>query len=207
MFLLVTGASAAGKSTVRERVQSELSPAVECVELRHVVAIPPIPTLAWRQEAAEAIVRRAVEGQTEGHHLLLSGDPVAAGEVLAAPSADELDGIAVCLLDVGAEAQTARLTARGDDPAQFVHHLAFADWMRRHARDPGHRLEVLTTTGWPPMCWERLAHVGDAWPKAIHVVDTSTMNRSAVAAEVLGWCRRVLAGELPAMRAISAAGG
>src|SRR5581483_4319082 len=100
MFLLLTGASGAGKSTARELVADALGAQIECVELGHVVSIPPVHTKAWRQQATEAVVQRALNLQAVGRHLLLAGDPVAAGEVLAAPSADKLDAIAVCLLDV-----------------------------------------------------------------------------------------------------------
>jgi hypothetical protein len=144
MFLLVTGASGAGKSTVRRLVTADLSPEVECVELHHVSSVPPFPTIAWRQQATEAAVQRAVELQAERRHLLLCGDPVAAGEVLAAPSAVELDGVAVCLLDLSPEAQASRLAGRGDDPALLADHHAFAGWMRGHARDPGHMPHVLS---------------------------------------------------------------
>jgi hypothetical protein len=56
--------------------------------------MPPMPTIAWRQQAAETVVQRAVALRAEGRHLLLAGDPVAAGEVVAAPSAHKLDAIA-----------------------------------------------------------------------------------------------------------------
>jgi hypothetical protein len=201
MLLLVTGASGAGKSTVRRLVAPQLGTAVECVELGDVVEVPRAPTIAWRQRATETIVRRAVGLQSQGRDLLLSGDPVAAGEVLAAPSADELDAVAVCLLDVGSAVQTQRLRARGDDPALFVHHVAFADWMRGHARDPTHMPEVLTTGGWEEMRWERWMDgrrlVG---PWAMHVIDTSGLGVEQVATEVLDWCRRALAGQTQLLR-------
>lgn len=116
MFLLVTGASGAGKSTVRRLIAHDLSPEVECVELGDVVDVPRFPTVAWRQEATEAVVQRALALEGKGRHLLLSGDPVAAAEVLAAPSADRLEAVGVCLLDVDPQAQAARLIKRGDDP-------------------------------------------------------------------------------------------
>jgi predicted ABC-type ATPase len=60
-LLLVTGASGAGKSSVRAAIERELRPDVECVELRDVAAVPVAPTLAWRQRATETVVRRALE--------------------------------------------------------------------------------------------------------------------------------------------------
>ena len=149
-LLLVTGASGAGKSTVRRAVSTELSPEVEvCIELGDVVDVPTFPDIAWRQRATEAVVQRAAVLQSDGRHLLLSGDPVAAGEVLAAPSATAPGGrCRGALLDVGPDAQAARLERRGDDPGVARAHQAFADWMRAHARDPGHMPHVLTTGGW-----------------------------------------------------------
>jgi hypothetical protein len=197
MLLLVTGASGAGKSTVRSLIAPKLGDTVECIELGDVTAVPRAPTIAWRQRATEIVVRRAVELQTQHRHVLLSGDPVAAGEVLAAPSADQLDRIAVCLLDVDRTAQTTRLRSRGDDPALFVHHVAFAEWMREHARDPCHRPEVLTTNGWDEMRWERWTNneqSPQSWQMA--VIDTSSLTVEQVAEDVLGWCRLALAGRV-----------
>jgi hypothetical protein len=143
-------------------------------------------------------VRRAIDLQLWGRHLLLAGDPVAAAEVVAAPSATGLEGIAVCLLDLDSEAQAARLSARGDDPALLHHHQAFAEWMRDHAEDPAHMTHVLSGGGWEEMRWERLSSVTDTW--ATEVVDTTRLSRRGVADAVANWCRRALSGDAPAFR-------
>jgi hypothetical protein len=145
VLLLITGASGAGKSSARAAVAPELSPCVECVELRDLspVSIATGMTQMWRQQTAEVAVHRALELQASGRHLLLAGDPVPALEIVAAPSAPQLDAIAVCLLDVDAEEQAARLAARGDPPALLPHHQAFAEWMRRQASDPLHMPHVV----------------------------------------------------------------
>jgi predicted ABC-type ATPase len=109
VLLLITGASGVGKSTVRALVAPELGSEVECVELMDLTERPVAVTRVWRQQTTEAAVRRAVELQACGRHLLLAGDPVPAVEVVAAPSAPALDAIGVCLLDAAAEAQTERL--------------------------------------------------------------------------------------------------
>ncbi len=205
MLLLLTGASGAGKSTTRRLIAGELAPKTECVELGHVVSFPPVPTIAWRQQATEAVVQRALALQGEGRHLLLAGDPVAAGEVVAAPSATKLDAIAACLLDVNPEVQAARLGQRGDDPRLFADHVAFAEWMRGHARDRGHMPHVLSTNGWDAMRWDRLTDLDPSsggW--AVHVIDTSERSSEQVAQQVLTWCRGALNGQMPVMRAVSA---
>ena len=196
MFLVVTGASGAGKSTVRRAIAPTLaSDGVECVELHDVIHVPTVPTIAWRQQAVEAAVRRAVGLQARRRHLLLSGDPVAVGEVVAAPSADRLERIAACLLDLDADAQATRLGERGDDPTLLEHHVAFADWMRAHARDPEHMPHVLRTNAWPQMRWER--GIEGSWD--VHVIETSRLSREQVADAVLGWARRALVGQAPVL--------
>jgi hypothetical protein len=200
MFLLVTGASGAGKSTVRRAIARRVSPEIECVELSGIGAVPAVPDLAWRQRATEAAVQRALELQAQGRHLLLCGDPVAAGEVLAAPSAIGLNGVAVCLLDVGPDAQSARLAHRGDDPSLLPHHHAFAEWMRGHARDPRHMPHVLSVNGWKAMRWDRWTAtdpVDGTW--GMEVLDTSQLTAVQAAEEILAWCRRALNGTATVM--------
>ena len=112
-MLLLSGASGAGKTSVRESIGGRLAPAVEAVELRHLGTVPDNPDVAWRQRMAERAVLHAKTLDGHGRHLLLAGDPVAPGEVLAAPWAPTAD-IAVCLLDVNEAAQRKRLSNRGD---------------------------------------------------------------------------------------------
>ena len=65
VLLLISGASGAGKTSVREAIAADLAPTIEAVELRHLDAIPACPDVAWRQRMAErAVVRaRALEGK------------------------------------------------------------------------------------------------------------------------------------------------
>lgn len=200
MLLLVTGASGAGKSTARQWIAEDLGPDVVCVELHDVAGVPAVPTLAWRQQATEAAVRRAHELEVQGRHLLLAGDPVAAGEIVAAPSAHGLEGVAVLLLDLDRQTQRARLCKRGDDPTLLVHHIAFADWMRAHATDPTQRLEVLQTNGWDQMRWHRCHLLRDEGLWSTTILETSRLSVAAVAAETLRWSRDALAGQAPIMR-------
>ncbi|MBV9605587.1 MAG: hypothetical protein JO027_10785 [Solirubrobacterales bacterium] len=198
MLLLVTGASGVGKSTVRALAAPELSPEVECVELLDLTPPPAAVTRVWRQQTAELAVRRAVELQPLGRHLLLAGDPVPAAEVVAAPSASGLEAIAVCLLDASPDAQADRLTARGDPGALLPHHQAFAQWMRRQASDPLYMTHVVSDRGWGKMRWERLEELAPAW--RMHLVDTTHLTRREVADAVITWCRDALAGEAPVIR-------
>ena len=198
VLLLISGASCAGKTSVRTAIAAALEPAVAAVELRHFGAVPDPPTLEWRQRMAEEAVLAALRLDDAGRHLLLAGDPVAPGEVLAAPSAPMVD-IAVCLLDVRERAQRERLRRRGDPEELFGRHVAFADWMRRHARDPRHMPHVLSTDGWSEMRWSRLADMPtDRW--RISMIDGSDMTRAEANQAALQWVTDAIGGRAPAFR-------
>lgn len=196
MLLVVTGASGVGKSTVRRTVAEALE--IESCEIRTLATDPPVRDRRRRQEVGEDVVSQATELATSGKHLLFCGDPFPAGEVLACPSADKVD-IAICLLDANADVQLARLAARGDEPeAVYKHHVAFAAWQRRHAIDPTWETHVVTEDCWPPMQWDRWVGRTDlAGTWTIPIIDTSMLNPSEVAVQVLSWASGVLAGTEP----------
>jgi hypothetical protein len=198
VLLLVTGASGIGKTTVRKLLEPQVRAEVECVELWDLAPNPPAQSLEWRQRTTELAVQSTVQLQREGRHFLLCGDPIAVVELAAAPSAPLLDGIAVCLLDAGAQAQATRLQARGDDPALLVHHHAFADWMRNQAADPLYMLEVVTTNSWDQMRWDRIPALVPQWH--VHTIDTTDSSPQQVADAVLAWIRSTLAGAEPLLR-------
>lgn len=192
MFLLVTGASGVGKSTLRRTITRRFRATLIPAELA-TLGLTPEWSLRWRHQAVERTVQRALEAQQAGKHFLLCGDPVPPGELYAAPSADRLEGIAVCLLDAAPHAQRERLRARGDDPELLPHHLAFADWMRRHVADHRHRPDILLQDGWEAMRWERWLRPDlDQPPWDVCIIDTTDLAPSAVSAQVAAWVRGVL---------------
>jgi hypothetical protein len=196
VLLLVSGSSGVGKSTARRAIQDALSPSVESAELTYFTPLPAFPDLRWRQQTAELAAQRARELAAAGRHLLLAGDPVVAGEIVAVPTAPMID-IAILLLDADEATQTERLRRRGD-PDELLHrHVGFAAWMRRHAVDPWHLREVITEDSWEQMDWDRRPKE----PWQIPILDTTHLSEAEVAAEVLGWARNALAGSAPVFRA------
>lgn len=112
MLLLVSGASGVGKTSARIAAAPLLGDTVETAELYTLGPIPAVPTIAWRHQQIEVAVQKAIELDRAGKHLLFAGDPVPAGEVLAAPSADQVD-IAACLLDGDTPHQRSRRPSEG----------------------------------------------------------------------------------------------
>ncbi|RDI16757.1 hypothetical protein [Lentzea flaviverrucosa] len=109
MLLKLTGSSCSGKTTLARSVGDRLGRLA--VHDFDEVGVPEGADRRWRQRTTEMWVRRALEHQDRGVDLLLTGQSPL-GEVLAAPSAPLLDGIAVCLVDVSDEVRRSRLTAR-----------------------------------------------------------------------------------------------
>ncbi len=197
MFFLVTGASGAGKTTVRKLIGEEFADVLEVAELG-MLGSNPKWDIEWRHRMVERAVQKAIEAQREGKHFLLCGDPVPPGEVWAAPSADRLDRLNVCLLDAAEKAQTARLLERGDDPKYIGHHVAFADWMRQHVVDQHHRPEVIMQNAWPQMRWDRW--VGDGAnqpPWNSYIIETSELQPPEVARLVAQWLRQRIHADKP----------
>jgi hypothetical protein len=193
MFFLVTGASGAGKSTVRRLVEKTFDGRLVSAEFA-MLGVKPEWNLEWRHKMVERIAQLAIKAQHDGRHFLLCGDPVPLGELLASPSADQLDAVVVCLLDVSETAQRERLKARGDDPTLLDKHVAFADWMRGHAANPGHRPEVIIQDGWEEMRWDRWVGRNDvrsSWN--VYVINTTESEPEDIAAKVVTWIRSWLA--------------
>jgi hypothetical protein len=175
MLFVLTGSSAAGKSAVLPGLAAR----VENLEPHDFdeLGVPRGASRRWRQEATEEWTRRIVASDTDGRDTLIAGQtPI--GEWLAVPSATELEGIAVCLLDVSDRVRAKRLGRRaaGIAPgrAELGHLLAWASWHRSHAADPQWRQDVIRKGGWERMRWQRWHH----WERGDRRWDVLTLDTS-----------------------------
>jgi hypothetical protein len=184
MLLKLTGSSCSGKSTLAFTVAGRLRQVA--VHDFDEAGVPPGADLRWRQRMTEHWVLRALEYQDDGIDLLLPGQSPL-GEVLAAPSAPLLDGIAVCLVDVADDIRRARLAARGtSQPVGAL--INWAAWHRSHAHDPQHRPAVITAGSWPDMAWNRWNRWTAADPRwACHRLDTTGRAIAESASQLEQW--------------------
>jgi hypothetical protein len=124
------------------------------------------------------------------------------GELLAAPSADALDGIAVCLLHCSSETRRRRLIGRGANPDGLHDHLAFGEWFYGHALDPSHMPHVIRVASPVDMRWERWSGWTADDPRwSFEIIDTDAPTREQVAARVVAWARDVIQGRRPILAA------
>ena len=154
MIFVLTGSSGSGKSTVARSLT------VDGLEIHDSDedGVPSDANIAWRQQGIERWRQRAAE--LDDHDLLLTGQSPL-GEVLAAPSAPRLDGIAVALLEVANRSRFIRLERR--DPGKWSRQakrdfVGWARWHHAHAADPAYAPEVITDGAWPAMQWNRWAN-------------------------------------------------
>ncbi|MFB6847957.1 hypothetical protein ACFCXS_24320 [Streptomyces sp. NPDC056373] len=153
MLFKLTGSSCSGKTTLALAAAGRLGRiAVHDVD---EIGVPEGADQRWRHRMTEMWVRHALDYQERGIDLLLSAQSPL-GELLAAPSAPLLDGIAVCLVDVADPVRRARLAERAPgrwDTQAMDAYIGWAAWHRKHALDPSHRPDVITDNGWPEMVW------------------------------------------------------
>ena len=191
MLFLLFGSSAAGKTfalnALRDRVEDL------AIHDFDEIGVPSGADTAWRQEANEQWVRRALEYQAAGTDLLLAGQ-TPYGELLAAPSATSLEAISACLIDCDDDTRVERLQARGPEWFErsgggLQDYLNWAAWMRGHAADPSWRTDVIQIdAAGTEMHWSRWIH----WRAAdsrwrVRVIDTSGVPVGEVAARLIEW--------------------
>lgn len=137
MLFLVSGSSGSGKTTL-SRLVAERVPDVVVHELGELAEEPWDGERAWRRDLTERWLERAVEYAGEGRDLLLTEGVI--GELLAAPSATRLDGIAACLVDCADEERLRRIHERAPDEIverrRLWDFVSWGVWLRFHASDP-----------------------------------------------------------------------
>ena len=186
-LFLIFGSSCAGKTTLLGALRARHAE-LEIHDFDEI-GVPAGADLAWRHRANEQWVRRALEAG--GDFVLAGQTPL--GELLAAPSATQLDAISACLLDCDDTERLARMRSRGDDWAarysdnldDFVH---WGDWMRGHARDPRFRPFVIQERCDPSMQWERWSEWRaneQRWH--VRIVDTTRVSVDEVVDELERW--------------------
>jgi hypothetical protein len=196
MLLYIAGSSCAGKTTTLPALRDLPALAVRDFD---EMGVPSGADTAWRQLTMERWVQFAVEQQAVSVDVVVAGQSPL-GEVLAVPSAPQLEAVAVCLLDVEDEVRRSRLQGRdGDrwDEDAVEAFVGWGRWHREHARDPQSRPEVITTNAWPAMRWDRWRtwRSGDArW--SVPVLDTTHSSSEVTGGRVREWvigCRQAAA--------------
>jgi hypothetical protein len=187
LLFLIFGSSCSGKTTLLNELRARHAE-LEIHDFDEV-GVPADADIAWRHRTNEQWVRRALAAERD---FVLAGQ-VPLGELLAVPSAPQLDAISAVLLDCDDTERLARLRGRGEDWAalfgnnldDFVH---WGEWMRGHARDPRFRPFVIQEKCDPSMEWARWSE----WRASdrrwrVRIVDTSHVSVEDIVDELERW--------------------
>jgi hypothetical protein len=184
MIFFVTGASGSGKTACMPHLRRLLSQVV--FYDFDTVGVPPHAGAAWRQQTTEYWLQQALVHQTEPRDTLVCGGALL-GEILACPSAPQVNGIAVCLLDCADVVRIDRLRARGTHGAT-QDMLNWAAWQRLHAVDPQWRPDVIQRQSAAGMQWARWATWQRGDPRwQVWVLDTTLFSPEEVAERIASW--------------------
>ena len=186
MLYILSGAAASGKSTMIKLLKPELKDA-ECYDYDDI----PVSTAEERCLAAEEWIKKALKAQEEGKDFILAThSPL--GELLACPSAIELNGISPCLLDCNDFVRTDRYRARpqfeewplGQDT------LCWAVYHRMHAKEPGWEQRVIVNPDLSDFRWDRWTGLkkGDKrWN--VKIIDNSLLAGEECLSILLEWIK------------------
>jgi hypothetical protein len=188
LLFLLSGSSGSGKSTVLERLGRV--PDLERIDL-DAFASDTSDRHYWNR-TVEQMVQRALAAERSGQDTLLAGwTPL--GELVAAPSAIKLEGIAACHLDCDDVVRLDRIHDRArtwgppsDDELQEILH--FAEFLRGHYADPAWMRPDERPNAWPEMRWERWSTWRQGDPRWSTVrIDTTSLTPDEVADRLASW--------------------
>ena len=185
MLLCVTGSSGSGKTTCLPYLQERFTGMTWYDFERD--GIPLDAGTAWRQEKTEYWLQQALLDQAQGRDTGICGGCIM-GELLACPSAPQLEGLAVCLLecsDVVVRADRLRDRPMGGLTQEI---LNWAAWQRMHADDPQWRQDVIQGAAAEGMHWERWADWQRGDPRwGVYVLETMHLRVEQTVDQLVRW--------------------
>lgn len=184
-FYFISGASGSGKTSIKKDLEAQLGNTLAVYDFDEV-GVPEDADKKWRQETTERWLQKLLKLNKDA--CLLGQVPL--GEILACPSAPQLNKVNFCLLDVEDFKRIQRLKKRntyGTDQ----HMLNWAAWLRVHHQDPQWMQQVLKENCWEGLNfsrWDKLEN----WDSLANVklLDTSSLSIAETAEQVFQWINK-----------------
>lgn len=197
MLFVISGAAAAGKTTISRAVAQRQTDLVLLEEDK-------LPASSGEERLINLIhwIDEALSIEGDGKDVVF-GTQSPLGEVLASPRAVELEGIAPCLLDVHDFARLDRWVQRGVHPDWPIgmDHFCWASFHRLHARDPQFEQRVMLDRADVGSVWTRWTSWAARDPRwEVFILDTTDMDLESAIQRVLTWIEHVRVEGVPLMR-------
>lgn len=183
-YYFIGGASGSGKTAIMAALQTFLGSEISVYDFDDI-GVPEGADKKWRQESTERWLQKLLN---EGKTACLLGQ-IVLGEILACPSAKQIDEVNFCLLDVSDFERIQRLRKRNTYGAD-QNMLNWAAWLRMHHQDPQWTQHVLKEECWGGLDfsnWEQLENWSE---KAnIQLLETTNCSIAEVAQTVADWIK------------------
>lgn len=178
----IGGASGSGKTAIMPELQKILGSEIKVYDFDDI-GVPEGADKKWRQESTEKWLQKLLE---DGKDACLLGQ-IVLGEIMACPSAKNLDGINFCLLDVSDFKRIQRLKNRNTYGAD-QNMLNWSAWLRMHHQDPQWTQHVIKDDSWDSLyfsSWDQ----NENWPSNVttKIIDTTSLDIKEVAEQVAAW--------------------
>jgi len=178
----IAGASGSGKTAIMKNLQEILGENIAIYDFDDI-GVPDNADKKWRQESTEKWLQKLLSDNKDA---CLLGQ-IVLGEILACPSAKQLDKINFCLLDVSDFERIQRLKKRhtyGIDQNM----LNWSSWLRMHHQDPQWVQHVLTESCWHGLDFSVWDHLTNWNRKAfVKTLDTTRLTINQVAKFIAKW--------------------
>jgi hypothetical protein len=182
IFYFIAGASGSGKTAIMPDLKTKLGNAFAVYDFDDI-GVPDDADTKWRQESTEKWLQKLL---IDGKDACLLGQ-IVLGEILACPSAKQIDAINFCLLDVSDFERIKRLKKRNTYGAD-QNMLNWSSWLRMHHQDPSWMQHVLKENCWHGLdftVWDQLVNWdGNAVMKTL---DTTVLTINQVAQSIADW--------------------
>ncbi len=181
-LFFVAGASGSGKTAIMPDLKKILGDVVAVYDFDDI-GVPHGADKKWRQESTEKWLHQLL---SDGKDACLLGQ-IVLGEILACPSATQIDKVNLCLLDVSDFKRIRRLQNRNTYGAD-QNMLNWSSWLRMHYQDPTWMQHVLKENCWEGLnfnVWDQLSN----WENkaVIKILDTTELSINQAAKSVAEW--------------------
>lgn len=171
-IFFIGGASGSGKTAIIPALKEKLPSNFKIYDFDDI-GIPENADTSWRQEATEKWLQKITSDQK---NICLLGQ-IVLGEILACPTANELEKINYCLLDVDDFERIQRIRLRGSEKEATQEMLNWASWLRMHTKDPQWTQNAIKESAWKNMnfsIWENMYQ----WPVKVESYTLNTTKQT-----------------------------
>ncbi len=177
----IGGASGSGKTAVMPYLKELLGDSIAVYDFDDI-GVPDAANKRWRQESTEKWLQKLLKCDK---NVCLLGQ-IVLGEILACPSAKQIDKVNFCLLDVSDFERIGRLKRRktyGVDQNM----LNWSAWLRMHTRDPQWTPHVIQKNAASAMDFSQLSRASYDEIATVKILDTTDLALHEVAGELADW--------------------